>query len=116
MPFLAPVGRPVLQSSANLAGGPDARRLADVPESIRAGADLVIDGGELPGVPSTVIDLRRRERVAHRARGSGQPRGRGPRAQSPQVMRTAPRRGLSTQTASSVTESRLSPPAATAIG
>ena len=59
MPFLAPVGRPVLQSSANLAGGPDARRLADVPESIRAGADLVLDGGELPGVPSTVIDLRR---------------------------------------------------------
>ena len=48
----------MLQSSANLAGGPDARRLSDVPESIRAGADLVIDGGELPGVPSTVIDLR----------------------------------------------------------
>jgi L-threonylcarbamoyladenylate synthase len=58
VPFLAPVGRPVLQSSANLAGGLDARRLSDVPESIRAGADLVIDGGELPGVPSTVIDLR----------------------------------------------------------
>jgi L-threonylcarbamoyladenylate synthase len=49
---------PVLQTSANLAGGPDARRLADVPESIRAGADLVIDGGELAGTPSTVIDLR----------------------------------------------------------
>ena len=31
VPFLAPVGRPVLQSSANLAGGPDARRLDDVP-------------------------------------------------------------------------------------
>ena len=58
VPFLAPVGRPVLQSSANLAGGPDARRLSDVPESIRAGADLVLDGGALPGVPSTVIDLR----------------------------------------------------------
>jgi L-threonylcarbamoyladenylate synthase len=49
---------PVLQTSANLAGGPDARRLADVPESIRAGADLVIDGGELAGTPSTVVDLR----------------------------------------------------------
>jgi L-threonylcarbamoyladenylate synthase len=49
---------PVLQSSANRSGEPDARRLADVPESIRAGADLVLDGGELPGVPSTVIDLR----------------------------------------------------------
>ena len=33
MPFLAPVGRPVLQSSANLAGGPDARRLDEVPAS-----------------------------------------------------------------------------------
>ena len=49
--------RPILQTSANLAGGPEARRLADVPESIRAGVDLCIDGGELPGVASTVIDL-----------------------------------------------------------
>ena len=48
---------PVLQSSANLAGGPDARRFEDVPESIRSGADLAIDGGELAGTPSTVIDL-----------------------------------------------------------
>jgi L-threonylcarbamoyladenylate synthase len=51
-------GRPVLQSSANHAGGPDARRLEDVPEAIRGGADLVLDGGELPGTPSTVVDLR----------------------------------------------------------
>ena len=49
---------PVLQSSANVAGGPDAPRLEDVPESIRRGADLVLDGGELPGTPSTVVDLR----------------------------------------------------------
>jgi len=49
---------PVLQSSANLAGGPDARRLADVPRAIRDGANLVVDGGALPGTPSTVIDLR----------------------------------------------------------
>ena len=49
---------PVLQSSANLAGGPDARRLADVPQTIRDGADLVLDGGGLPGTPSTVLDLR----------------------------------------------------------
>jgi L-threonylcarbamoyladenylate synthase len=50
---------PVLQSSANLAGGPDARTLDEVPAEIRAGADLVLDGGALPGTPSTVIDLRR---------------------------------------------------------
>ena len=49
---------PVLQTSANHAGGPDARRLADVPQDIRAEADLVLDGGELPGTPSTVVDLR----------------------------------------------------------
>jgi L-threonylcarbamoyladenylate synthase len=55
---LAEVSWPVLQSSANAAGGPDARRLADVPESIRRRADLVLDGGELPGAPSTVVDLR----------------------------------------------------------
>lgn len=54
---LRSVGRPAMQSSANLSGGPDARRLTDVPESLRAGADLVLDGGELPGTPSTVIDL-----------------------------------------------------------
>ncbi len=52
---------PVLQSSANVAGGPDARRLEDVPADIRAGAGLVLDGGELPGTPSTVVDLREYE-------------------------------------------------------
>ncbi|HEY1456892.1 MAG TPA: Sua5/YciO/YrdC/YwlC family protein [Solirubrobacteraceae bacterium] len=49
---------PVAQSSANLSGRPDACRLADVPESIRAGADVLLDAGELPGVASTVLDLR----------------------------------------------------------
>lgn len=61
MPLLAGVRTPVLQTSANHAGGPDARTLDEVPEDIRAGADLVIDGGELPGVPSTVVDLSRYE-------------------------------------------------------
>jgi L-threonylcarbamoyladenylate synthase len=55
---LAAVRWPVLQSSANHAAGPDPRRLADVPERIRAAADLVLDGGELPGRSSTVVDLR----------------------------------------------------------
>ena len=55
---LAAVPGPVLQSSANLSGGPEARRLADVPRALREGADLVLDGGELPGVASTVLDLR----------------------------------------------------------
>lgn len=55
---LADVRWPVLQSSANVAGGPDARRLKDVPQYMREHTDLVLDGGELPGTPSTVIDLR----------------------------------------------------------
>jgi L-threonylcarbamoyladenylate synthase len=58
VPRLAGVRWPVLQSSANRAGGPDPRRLEDVPEFLRRSADLVIDGGELPGTPSTVVDLR----------------------------------------------------------
>lgn len=52
---------PVLQSSGNPSGGADARNLSEVAPAIRAGADLVIDGGELPGVASTVVDLRRYE-------------------------------------------------------
>jgi L-threonylcarbamoyladenylate synthase len=46
------------QSSANVAGGPDARTLDEVPDEIRAQADLILDAGELPGTPSTVVDLR----------------------------------------------------------
>jgi len=55
---LGEVGVAVLQSSANLAGAPDARTLDAVPRAIRDGADLVLDGGETGGVASTVLDLR----------------------------------------------------------
>ena len=58
VPRFAGMRRPVLQSSANQAGGPDPRCVAEVPPLLRSGVDLVIDGGELPGTPSTVIDLR----------------------------------------------------------
>jgi L-threonylcarbamoyladenylate synthase len=51
------VHRPVLQSSANPSGGDDARRLEDVDARIRSEVDLELDGGELPGTPSTVVDL-----------------------------------------------------------
>jgi L-threonylcarbamoyladenylate synthase len=54
---LASVRLPVLQSSANLAGEPDARRVEDVVPEVRAGVDMVLDGGELPGTPSTVVDF-----------------------------------------------------------
>jgi L-threonylcarbamoyladenylate synthase len=46
----------VAATSANVHGGLDPRRLEDVPDGIRAAAVLV-DGGDLPGTPSTVVDL-----------------------------------------------------------
>jgi L-threonylcarbamoyladenylate synthase len=58
VPALAGVRVSVLQSSANPSGGRDARNLSEVAPAMRAGADLVIDGGDLPGTPSTVVDLR----------------------------------------------------------
>ena len=47
----------VAATSANLHGGPDPRRIADVPGEILDGVAAVLDVGELPGTPSTVIDL-----------------------------------------------------------
>ncbi len=61
VPSLAEVRRPVLQSSANRAGGADPRSLDEVAPLLRAAVDLVIDAGTLPGTPSTVVDLRRYE-------------------------------------------------------
>ena len=49
--------------------GPTPAASTRCPASIRAGADLVLDGGELPGMPSTVIDVRDAG-VADRAPGS----------------------------------------------
>ena len=53
---LAQVGA-LVATSANLPGGPDPRRLEDVPKELRAKVDAVVDGGDLPGTPSTVLDL-----------------------------------------------------------
>jgi L-threonylcarbamoyladenylate synthase len=47
----------LMATSANRHQGRDPRRLEDVPREIRDGCAAEIDGGELPGVPSTVIDL-----------------------------------------------------------
>lgn len=48
---------PVFQTSANLSGEPPSSRFEDLPESILDGVELAIDGGDLPGLPSTVIDI-----------------------------------------------------------
>ena len=53
---LAAIGA-LVATSANRPGGPDPKRLDEVPEDIRRGAAALVDGGELPGSPSTVIDL-----------------------------------------------------------
>jgi L-threonylcarbamoyladenylate synthase len=47
----------VAATSANLHGGRDPRTVDEVPVELRAGAAAVVDGGELPGTPSTVLDL-----------------------------------------------------------
>ena len=47
----------VAATSANLPGGRDPRTLAQVPAELRAAAAAAVDGGELPGEPSTVLDL-----------------------------------------------------------
>ena len=49
--------QPLFQTSANLSGEPAPARLTDVPAGIIEGADLAIDGGELTGRPSTVVDV-----------------------------------------------------------
>jgi L-threonylcarbamoyladenylate synthase len=63
VPTLSGPGRAVLDqvgavaaTSANLPGGPDPVSADDVPAELRGGA-VVVDGGKLPGVPSTVIDV-----------------------------------------------------------
>jgi L-threonylcarbamoyladenylate synthase len=59
---LSGVGLPAAQSSANFSGDADPRDLRSVPVALREGVDLVLDGGSLPGVASTVIDLSEYER------------------------------------------------------
>jgi L-threonylcarbamoyladenylate synthase len=53
---LARVGA-LVATSANMPGGPDPRTLDQVPGQLRTAAAALVDGGELPGTPSTVIDL-----------------------------------------------------------
>lgn len=48
---------PVLQTSANPGGQAAPRSVEEIEGSLRSGVDLIIDAGELPGTPSTVVDL-----------------------------------------------------------
>jgi L-threonylcarbamoyladenylate synthase len=55
-PILASVGA-LAATSANLSGGPDPATVDEVPAEIREACAAVVDGGRLPGTPSTVVDL-----------------------------------------------------------
>lgn len=55
---------PLTSTSANSSGNPSARRVDELDETIREQAAAVIDGGELPGTESTVVDVS--ESVVHR--------------------------------------------------
>jgi L-threonylcarbamoyladenylate synthase len=48
---------PIFQTSANVSGEWAPASFEQVPAEIVDGADLAIDGGELPGLPSTVVDI-----------------------------------------------------------
>jgi L-threonylcarbamoyladenylate synthase len=54
---LAGTMSPLLQTSANRSGEPPPGRFGDIDPEILDGADLAIDGGELEGSPSTVVDV-----------------------------------------------------------
>jgi L-threonylcarbamoyladenylate synthase len=47
----------IFQTSANRSGEPAPRRFADIDARILGAVDLAIDGSELGGEPSTVVDL-----------------------------------------------------------
>jgi L-threonylcarbamoyladenylate synthase len=47
----------VVATSANLPGEPDPCRVDDVPPEILQNVAAVVDAGELPGTPSTVLDF-----------------------------------------------------------
>jgi L-threonylcarbamoyladenylate synthase len=64
VPVLGEAGRHVVErvgvvaaTSANLHGGPDPRTLAEVPAELLDAVGAAVDGGTLPGTPSTVLDL-----------------------------------------------------------
>ncbi len=71
---LAGASCPIFQTSANRSGEPAPTRFDEIDPAVLAGVDLAIDGGELTGMPSTVVDLtgdrdrRRAGRSSARAR------------------------------------------------
>ena len=63
----------VVATSANRTGEPDPRTLADIPNEVRRACAGELDAGELPGVPSSVLDFTGQEPRVLRE-GAGSPR------------------------------------------
>lgn len=51
------LGRPITATSANIGGERDVLEVSELPLEISEGVDLVIDGGKLEGIASTVVDF-----------------------------------------------------------
>ena len=56
---------PIFQTSANLSGEPASASFAGIVPEVRDEVDLAIDGGELTGLPSTVVDLTEYDESGH---------------------------------------------------
>ena len=54
---LAGAMTPIFQTSANRSGEPAPRGFDKIDQDVRAAADVAIDGGELIGAPSTVVEM-----------------------------------------------------------
>ncbi|MGB9736588.1 MAG: L-threonylcarbamoyladenylate synthase [bacterium] len=60
-PFIRSVfelySHPIVSTSANISNMPPAVSISEIPTSITDNVDLIIDGGKLNNIPSTVIDI-----------------------------------------------------------
>jgi L-threonylcarbamoyladenylate synthase len=62
----------VTSTSANVPGGQDPRSVAEIPEELRERVGALVDGGVLPGAPSTVLDFTGAEpRIVREGAASG---------------------------------------------
>jgi L-threonylcarbamoyladenylate synthase len=63
----------VVATSANFPGGRSPRTVAEVPAPIREQVGAIVDAGELPGTPSTVLDFTGEEpRIVREGAASGE--------------------------------------------
>ena len=54
-------GGAIIGTSANMSGAPPPRRLGEALDQLGPHVSIAVDGGVLPGIPSTVLDLSGRE-------------------------------------------------------